>query len=301
MSLRQHVKFLTSQRSFLLSLVAILGCAGTYWSIQAVLTDPAEGIPPSVGQSGSTQIRIAINRRRNESYRSMIDRAEAASKTAAQRQFRQNGVLTDIGVMVVGRNEGLVAPILYLKVSRQNWQTNPSVTRWSTYFPSAEYLLGFKAAPPTPEPTAPIAPTIPPEAAPPPTEAQPQPTPLAPGLAPPPPGATPTNIPGLESTPTTQPGVEQTPPLAPGQEQAPIPGASPPGVQPTAVPGISPPGAAPTNIPGASPPGAAPTNIPGASPAPGSFPGETPAPGSTLAPTPIPTQTIQTTPGITTP
>jgi hypothetical protein len=282
MSLRQHVKFLTSQRPFLLSLLAILGCTGTYWSIQAGLTNPAEGIPPSVGANSSTQIRIAINRKRNESYRSMIDRAEAASKTAAQRQFRQNGVLTDVRVMVVGRNEGLVAPILYLKVSRQNWQNNPSVTRWSTYFPSAEYLLGFKEAPPTPVPTAPIAPTIPPEGAPPPTEAQPTPTPLAPGLAPPPPGATPTNIPGVESQPTTQPGLEPTPPIAPGQEQSPIPGASPPVIQPTAFPGTSP----------------TPTNIPGASPGSGSFPGETPSPGATLAPTPIPTQT---TPGITTP
>jgi hypothetical protein len=231
---RQSVKFLASQRLLLLSLVILLGSGGTYWLWQTALAQPVGGINPSSGQASHARVRIAINRKRNESYKSMLSRAEAVSRATAQRQFRQNSLLTDIVVIVTGRNEGLMAPILYLKVSRQGWKNYPSVKHWSTYFPTAEYLLGFKETAATPTPTEPAPPptVIPSETSPTPTETQTPAPGLAPGLAPPP-----TNIPGEAPAPTTSPGLAPTSP-SPGEQVPPTPGfeASP---APGSLPGES--------------------------------------------------------------
>jgi hypothetical protein len=72
-------------------------------------------------------------------------------------------LVTDVAVTIVGENNGAIAPILALEVSRQAWRRRPDPQRWATYFPNTQSLLGFGSttdetdatqATPTPNPTA---------------------------------------------------------------------------------------------------------------------------------------------------
>ncbi|MCL1471608.1 hypothetical protein [Argonema antarcticum] len=125
-----------------LSLVALMGMGGTFWlsseaNAQTTRTRTARTAP----QSNVDRINLTLNRQPNESYDTLIRRAEAAARETAQRNFNQNGSLRAVGVTVLGQNAGAIAPLLSLEVNRQNWASRPDTQRWATYFKNAQSLL----------------------------------------------------------------------------------------------------------------------------------------------------------------
>lgn len=119
-----------------LSLVAVLGCTGLNWL-------GTEAFAPQSAHAYTARLNVSVSRQPGESYRSFVRRAEGVARAAAQRSFDRDILVSNVAVTIVGQNNGSIAPILDLKVSRQNWRSRPDAQRWATYFPDTKTLLGF--------------------------------------------------------------------------------------------------------------------------------------------------------------
>ncbi len=107
-----------------------------YWLIQGAIA------PPPV-QAATERLTISITRQFNETYQSMLRRAEAAVRAAAQRSFDQDVLITDVTVNAIGQNAGAITPMFTLEVSRSNWRTSPNPERWANYYSDAQSLLNL--------------------------------------------------------------------------------------------------------------------------------------------------------------
>lgn len=112
--------------------LAGLGTGG--WLLQSAIA------PPPV-QAATDRLTITITRQLNETYQSMLRRAEAAARAAAQRSFDTDVLVTDIAVTAIGQNSGSITPMFTLEVNRQNWRTSPNPERWASYYTEAQSLL----------------------------------------------------------------------------------------------------------------------------------------------------------------
>lgn len=212
---------------------------------------------------------ITIERQPDETYESLIGRAEAAARSAVQQGFDQGNRVTDVSVVVLGQNQGTIAPVLTVELSRPQWNSS-EVQSGTTYFSSARSLLGLEeqqlANTNNPNPNQPSSSETPPT----PPEGQQNNsnapgssrevinnTPIQPITPPTPPGATPTSspIPGgpaltpnpqQPSTPETSPSDTSTPSSTPQNDTAPpVNNATPSTTSPNSVnesnPQITPP------------------------------------------------------------
>lgn len=80
---------------------------------------------------------ITIDRQPDETYDKLIQRAESAAITALQQGFSQ-AQITDVSVIILGQNQGVIAPVLSVEVSRPQWNGG---SNGFTYFNSARSLL----------------------------------------------------------------------------------------------------------------------------------------------------------------
>lgn len=145
-----------------LSLLAWLGLGGSFCLLPSA-------IAPQVAQAYTSRVNLTLERQPNESYDTLVRRAEAVARAAAQRSFDNDILVTQAAIVVIGENLGLSAPILTLEVSRDNWKSRPDARRWSTYYPNSKALLRIEdlvaptvapatdtnTQPPATEPTAP--------------------------------------------------------------------------------------------------------------------------------------------------
>ncbi|MGB7440631.1 MAG: hypothetical protein WA919_06155 [Coleofasciculaceae cyanobacterium] len=202
------------------SLGTVFGWTGCYWLVTGVLA-------PQVAQAYTARLEVSLSLQAEEGYESLLRRAEAVARAAAQRSFDRDVLVTEVEVTILGQNRGAIAPILLLGVSRQAWRNRPDPQIWATYFPTSESLLEINddsdlandqqpAAPapastPTPsQPGIPPQPTIPdtpdnadqPQSPPLPTEAQPDEMPQETEPAPP--------IPAIPTNPNEQPESSDT-------------------------------------------------------------------------------------------
>lgn len=140
-----------TRKTQIVGLVTLLGLGAGLWLVEAVLQ-------PEIAAAYAVHVNLPVNRQRNESYESLVRRAEAVALETTQRRFYQNDQVTDVSITVVGQNQGEIAPVLSLKVSRPQWwrllnicskdQSASSCTTnsqgWVKHFSDARVLLGFK-------------------------------------------------------------------------------------------------------------------------------------------------------------
>lgn len=156
---------LTHKQIASISLLTLLGCTGVGWLTTTTII-------PQIVLAITPEVNLSISRQGQETYENFLLRAEAMAKVATQNSFTKNPSIAEIRVVIIGQNQGSLAPILSLKVSRDRWRTEPNVQRWATYFPDSRLLLGFQqptATPqlqPKPEPTPTESPSPEPEATP---------------------------------------------------------------------------------------------------------------------------------------
>jgi hypothetical protein len=117
-----------------ISLLAVLGFTGASWLTTAALA-------PQRVQAYTASVNVSLNRQPGESYESFVRRAETVARAAAQRSFDRDILVTQVAVTVLGQNDGAIAPILALRVSRQAWRSRPDPQRWARYFPNTQALL----------------------------------------------------------------------------------------------------------------------------------------------------------------
>jgi hypothetical protein len=173
-------------------------------------------IAPRPVHAQANQVNVSLQRQPNESFETLINRAEAAARATAQQSFANNAA-GNVAVTVLGESAGLVAPLLSLEVSRDNWRSRPDPQQWATYYSNARTLLGFEsltpatAAQPTPAvPTQPTGSTDPATTAP---TAQPAASPVPTIVVPPAAQASPTSgTPSNAAPANTTPGEPQQAP-----------------------------------------------------------------------------------------
>ncbi len=100
------------------------------------------GFIPEQVQADTARIdNITIDRQPDETYNSLIQRAESAARTAVRQSFAQGSQITNVSVVISGQNQGVIAPILTVGVSRLQWNRNGNAQDGFTYFNSARSLL----------------------------------------------------------------------------------------------------------------------------------------------------------------
>ncbi len=126
-----------SQPNRTLILAVLLGLGGGFW-----LT--IEAIAPQIARAeAARRVDLSLDRLPNETYESLLRRAEAATAAAVQDSFNQDNEVTGVAVTVVAQNQGAIAPILSLQVTRPQWLSRPDLQSWATYYRSAKALLRF--------------------------------------------------------------------------------------------------------------------------------------------------------------
>lgn len=106
-----------------------------------------EAIAPQLVRAYTARVDLAIDRLPDENYETVLTRAEAAARAAAQRSFDQDILVTDVSIIVSVQNYGSIAPVLTLQVSRPQWRSRPDAQNWATYFKTARSLLFFEKEP----------------------------------------------------------------------------------------------------------------------------------------------------------
>lgn len=148
--LRLHL-FIVPKSLAPLGLMTILGLGGVNWLVISYLT-------PQVAQAHTAQTEVTLSVQPEESFQTLVQRAEAVARAATQRLFDRDILITDVEVTVLGQNDGQIVPLLKVEVSRQAWRTQPEASHWATYFTNASNLLQFgqttavDAQPPAPSP-----------------------------------------------------------------------------------------------------------------------------------------------------
>ncbi|MEA5507086.1 hypothetical protein VB735_29135 [Halotia wernerae UHCC 0503] len=120
----------------ILPLIVLLFSTVPVWVVTEILA-------PQVVRAYTARVDLTIDRLPDENYETILRRAEAIARAAAQRSFDQDILVTDASIIVSVQSYGAIAPILVLDVSRQQWRTRPDAQRWATYFKTARSLLLF--------------------------------------------------------------------------------------------------------------------------------------------------------------
>lgn len=118
------------------SAVILLSAVAPLWLV-------TETIAPQIVQAYTARADLAIDRLPEDNYESLLRRAEAAARAAAQRSFDQDILVTEVSIIVSVQSHGAIAPVLLLDVSRPQWRTRPDPQIWAKYYRASRSLLYF--------------------------------------------------------------------------------------------------------------------------------------------------------------
>jgi len=96
----------------------------------------------AVAERREVDIRIPINK--DEGFTVMTRKAEKLARSAVQRTFDRDVIVSDVSVKVTAQSQEAAAIILQLIVSRSDWTSRPDPKVWATYFPMAKALIGLQ-------------------------------------------------------------------------------------------------------------------------------------------------------------
>ena len=98
----------------------------------------------ALAERREVDIRLLVNQ--DEGFTVMTRKAEILARSAAQRTFDRDLLVSDVSVKVTAQNLNLdqAAIILQLIVSRRDWASRPDPKIWATHFPMAKSLIGIK-------------------------------------------------------------------------------------------------------------------------------------------------------------
>jgi hypothetical protein len=92
---------------------------------------------------------LAVTRRFSQqiqgggAFETMLQRAEAIAENTANQAF-SDADTTEIVVNITAEQAGQIAPILFLNVTRENWQRQQNIQVWAKYPGGVKRLLGFE-------------------------------------------------------------------------------------------------------------------------------------------------------------
>jgi hypothetical protein len=121
-------------------------------------------LAPETAQAYVSRLSVSLDHEKGASFESLMRRAEAVARAAAQRGFDSDILASQVVVTVNGAYQGVEVPLLTLDVSRFQWRNQPDSRRWATYYPNARLFLGIRngeARTPDAPAAAPKVPTTP--------------------------------------------------------------------------------------------------------------------------------------------
>ncbi len=121
------------------NLAVIVGLAGGMMITHA--------IAPSAVHAYTGTVNVTIDVQANETYDTLVRRAEAIARAATQRSFDRDILVTDVAIVVIAQNATSTVPVLSLTTTRSQWRGQPDARRWATYYRTAKALLGMNTAP----------------------------------------------------------------------------------------------------------------------------------------------------------
>ena len=133
----EHFCQAIATKNHLASLLLLLGIGGGVWITHEVMV-------PQIAQAETARASITVDRQGDETYETLLRRAEEAAKEVAQHSFDQNNLVTDVAITILAENQGAIVPVLSIQVSRPQWNRRSDTQRWVTYYPSAKFLLRFQ-------------------------------------------------------------------------------------------------------------------------------------------------------------
>ncbi len=125
--------FLVSAIAPLLTLTSALTCTLT---LNLAIASSA------IAERREVDIRLQVNQ--DEGFTVMTRKAEILARSAAQRAFDREVLVSDVSVKVTAQSQDQAAIILQLIVSRSDWSSRPDPKIWATYFPMSKDLIGIK-------------------------------------------------------------------------------------------------------------------------------------------------------------
>jgi hypothetical protein len=99
-------------------------------------------VSSALAERREVDIRLPVNQ--DEGFTVMTRRAEILARSAAQRTFDREVLVSDVSVKVTAQSQDQAAIILQLIVSRDEWASRPDPKVWATYFPMAKALMGIR-------------------------------------------------------------------------------------------------------------------------------------------------------------
>lgn len=90
-------------------------------------------------------LNINLESKEDESFINLIQQAELTATKTIDQEFHRSVKITEVEVTVIGERNGQEVPLLSTKVSRLNWQAQPQIQLWTSYFTKAAILLGFNS------------------------------------------------------------------------------------------------------------------------------------------------------------
>ena len=120
-------------------LAVVLGLVGSGLMMQT--------IAPSAVHAYTGTVNVTIDVQPSEAYDTLVRRAEAIARAAAQRSFDRDILVTDVAIVVIAQSATSTVPVLSLTTTRSQWRGQPDARRWATYYSTAKALLGMNAAP----------------------------------------------------------------------------------------------------------------------------------------------------------
>ena len=114
-----------------------------YLLVSAIATLSTMAISSSaIAERREVDIRLQVNQ--DEGFTVMTRKAEILARSAAQRTFDREVLVSDVSVKVTAQNQDQAAIILQLIVSRRDWSSRPDPKIWATYFPMTKTLIGIR-------------------------------------------------------------------------------------------------------------------------------------------------------------
>lgn len=97
-----------------------------------------------ISLSETIERSLTLKSSSNQSFETLLQQAEDLATVAIEQEFIENTQTTKISVTVLGENNGQIVPLLRSKVSRNQWQRDSRISRWTKYFTiNSGVLLGF--------------------------------------------------------------------------------------------------------------------------------------------------------------
>ncbi|MFM8295574.1 MAG: hypothetical protein ACKN9E_13640 [Microcystaceae cyanobacterium] len=102
---------------------------------------------PSLVWSQVTQIPLTLYRQPNEEFNAFVQRARVLTTETLKQRFERDQDLNQLRVVVMGVNNGDVAPLLAVTMSREQWRSAGNASPYISYFPDSQALLNFQGPP----------------------------------------------------------------------------------------------------------------------------------------------------------